>query len=225
MNLCEVTYPKDTKNRVQNLLVQEARRNTKTAPRWRKPAVLTFAGLALAGTTAAGVYVALAPVEDKRDIRCYYRADLTTPVQGAPGDTRPPYITTGIFITGFDAKNNPNPDDKNAGMQQVNDPINQCSRIWDMGNMNPYGINNDIIPDGFVSPPDGPRGDRPLREGADKDQNGKPLWPGPVSMALGNYVPFLTACVVDNTVAVIPGPAEVCAQLGIPTLAETLDEK
>ena len=31
---------------------------------------------------------------------------------------------------------------------------------------------------------------------------------------------FLTACVVDNTVAVIPGPAEVCAQLGIPTLDE-----
>ena len=78
MNLSEVTYPRDTKNRVQNLLVQEARRTPKLTPRWRKPAMLTFAGLALAGTTAAGVYVAMAPVEDKRDIRCYYRADLTT---------------------------------------------------------------------------------------------------------------------------------------------------
>jgi hypothetical protein len=220
MNLSEVTYPKDTKNRVQNLLVQEARRQPKLIPRWRKPAMLTFAGLALAGTTAAGIYTALAPVEDKRDIRCYYNADLTTrpPIVGVPGETRAPYITTGIFITGFDAKNNPNPDDKNAGMKQVTDPINQCSRVWDLGLMNQAGINDDLIPEGFVSPPPGPRGDRPLREGADKDQNGNPLFDGPVSMSIGNYVPFLTACVVDNTVAVIPGPAEVCAQLGIPAL-------
>lgn len=220
MNLSEVTYPRDTKNRVQNLLVQEARRTPKLSPRWRKPAILTFAGLALAGTTAAGVYVALAPVDDKRDIRCYYHADLTTrpPVVGVPGETKNPYITTGTFITGFDTKSNPNPDDKNAGMKQINDPINQCSKVWDLGEMNPGGLTDDLIPDGFVSPPPGPRGERPLREGADKDQNGNPLWPGPVSMALGNYVPFLTECVVDNTVAVIPGPSEVCAQLGIPAL-------
>lgn len=109
MNLSEVTYPKDTKNRVQNLLVQEARPTPKLIPRWRKPAMLTFAGLVLAGTTAAGVCVALAPVDDKRDIRCSYHADLTTrpPVVGVPGETKPPYITSGIFITGFDAKNNP----------------------------------------------------------------------------------------------------------------------
>jgi hypothetical protein len=219
MNLSEVTYPKDTKNRVQNLLVQEARRQPKLIPRWRKPAMLTFAGLALAGTTAAGIYTALAPVDDKRDIRCYYHADLTTRLPiGSSGETRPPYITTGVFITGFDTKNNPNPDDKNAVMKQVNDPINQCSKAWDIGGMNPGGLTDDLIPEGFVSPPPGPRGDRPLREGADKDQNGNPLFDGPVSMALGNYVPFLTACVVDNTVAVIPGPAEVCAQLGIPAL-------
>lgn len=216
MNLSEVTYPRDTKNRVQNLLVQEARRTPKLTPRWRKPAMLTFAGLALAGTTAAGVYVALAPVEDKRDIRCYYRADLTTrpPVESVPGDTKPPYITTGIFITGFDSKNNPNPDDKNAGMQQVADPINQCSRVWDMGNMHQAGVNDDLIPKGFVSPTPGAM---PNVEGA-KDQNGKPLYPDPTLKSFGNYIPFLTACVVDNTVSVIPGPAEVCAQLGIPTL-------
>jgi hypothetical protein len=223
MNLSEVTYPKDTKGRVQNLLVQEARRTPKPIPRWRKPAVLTFAGLALAGTTAAGVYVALAPVEDKRDIRCYFHADLTRtyPVtEGAPGVTRPPYITTGNFITEFDSRNNPNPDDRNAGMKQINDPINQCSKVWDMGEMNQGGITADLIPDGFVTPPRGPRGDRVVPEGADMDQNGNPLWPEPGNQALGHYVPFLTACVVDNTVAVIPGPAEVCAQLGIPTLEE-----
>ncbi|WP_426986222.1 hypothetical protein [Pseudarthrobacter sp. Y6] len=219
MNLSEVTYPKDTKNRVQNLLVQEARRKPKTAPRWRKPAALTFAGLALAGTTAAGVYVAFAPVEDKRDIRCYYHADLTTrpPVEGSPGETKPPYITTGIFITGFDAKNNPNPDDKNAGMQQIADPINQCSRVWDMGNMNLSGINDDLIPEGFISPTPGAM---PTAE-AVVDQNGKPLFRDPALRSFGNFIPFLTACVVDGTVAVIPGPAEVCAQLGIPALDES----
>jgi hypothetical protein len=53
-----------------------------------------------------------------------------------------------------------------------------------------------------------------------RDQNGKPLFLDPAIKASGNYIPFLTACVVDNTVAVIPGPAEVCAQLGIPSLDE-----
>ncbi|XAS67532.1 hypothetical protein V3C33_19270 [Micrococcaceae bacterium Sec5.7] len=219
MNLSDVRYPADTKQAVRNMLVQEARRQPKTAPWWRKPAALTFAGLALAGSTAAGVYVALAPVEDKRDIRCYYRADLTTtyPVETSPGETKPPYITTGVFITGFDAKNNPNPDDRNAGMQQVNDPINQCSRVWDMGNMHLEGINDDLIPDDFVSPPPGLPAERTLTE-AVRDQNGNPLYPDPAIRAFGNYIPFLTECVVDNTVAVIPGPAEVCAQLGIPAL-------
>ena len=220
MNLSDVRYPAETKSAVRNLIIQEARRQPKPAPRWRKPVMLTFAGLALAGSTAAGVYVALAPVEDKRDIRCYFHADLTRtyPIAEAPGVTRPPYITTGVFITGFDAGNNPNPDDKNAGMNQVNDPINQCSKWWDMGEMNPGGITDDLIPDGFVDPPPGPRGDRLAPEGADKDQNGNPLWPEPGNQASGHYIPFLTECVVDDTVAVIPGPAEVCARLGIPAL-------
>ncbi|MFF1254930.1 hypothetical protein ACFVYC_20880 [Pseudarthrobacter sp. NPDC058329] len=219
MNLSDVRYPADTKQAVRNLLIQEAGRQTKTVPWWRKPAALTFAGLALASSTAAGVYVALAPVEDKRDIRCYYRADLTTnyPVETSPGKTRPPYITTGIFITGFDSKNNPNPADRNAGMQQVNDPINQCSRVWDMGNMYLKGINDDLVPDDFVPPPFGQPAERTATEVL-RDQNGNPLYPDPAIRELGNYIPFLTECVVDNTVAVIPGPAEVCAQLGIPAL-------
>ena len=65
---------------------------------------------------------------------------------------------------------------------------------------------------------DAERAVRELPEKANLDQNGNPLYPGPDNLALGHYVPFLTACVVDNTVAVIPGPAEVCARLGIPAL-------
>ena len=219
MNLSDVQYPHDTKLAVRSLLIQEARREPKRVPWWRKPAAMTFAGLALAGSTAAGVYIALAPVDDKRDIRCYYQADLNTtyPVETSPGETKPPYITTGIFEVGFDAQKNPTPDDPNAGMQQVNDPINQCSRVWDMGAMIMAGINDDLVPDGFVSPPPGVPAERTLTEPA-RDQNGNPLYPDPAIRTFGNYIPFLTECVVDNAVAVIPGPAEVCAQLGVPTL-------
>ena len=219
MNLSDVQYPHDTKKAVRALLIQEARRGPKRVPWWRKPAVMTFAGLALAGTTAAGVYVALAPVDDKRDIRCYYQADLTTtyPVENSPGETKPPYITTGIFEVGFEARNNPTPDDRNAGMMQVKDPINQCSRVWDMGGMIMEGINDHLVPDDFVSPPPGVPAERTLTEPA-RDQNGNPLYPDPAIRTFGNYIPFLTECVVDNAVAVIPGPAEVCAQLGVPTL-------
>jgi hypothetical protein len=134
------------------------------------------------------------------------------------GGDKAPCITTGIFITGFDTENNPNPDDKNAGMKQVVDPINLCSRSWDLGIMNLARINDDVIPDDFVSPPPGIPAERSVTQGAPKDQNGKPLWPDPAIQGFGNYIPFLTACVVDDTVAVIPGPAEVCAQLGIPAL-------
>lgn len=220
MNLSEVTYPQDTKERVRNLLVQEARRTPNRKRKWLAlPVVIAVAGTALAGTTAAGIYTALAPVNDKRDIRCYYRADLTTtyPLKADPKVIMPPYITTGVFITGFDAKNPPDPDDRNAGMQQVLDPINQCSRVWDMGNMNLEGVNDDLIPEDFVSPPPGLPSERTLSEVV-RDQNGNPLYPDPAIRAFGNYIPFLTECVVDNTVAVIPGPAEVCAQLGIPAL-------
>lgn len=218
MNLSEVTYPKDTKNRVLNLLVQEARRKPKPARRWLTlPVVIAVAGTALVGTTAAGIYTALAPVNDKRDIRCYYHADLTTrpPVLSQPGATKPPYITTGIFITGFDAKNNPNPDDKNAGMKQVTDPIKQCSRVWDTGLMNADGLTNDLIPAGFV--PTAPVGKDRGSGLPDTNQYGSPIAPGPNPL-LGHYVPPLTACVVDNTVAVIPGGPEICARLGIPAL-------
>ncbi|MHC6222699.1 RNA polymerase sigma factor [Arthrobacter sp. MMS24-S77] len=88
----------------------------------------------------------------------------------------------------------------------------------DMGQMNPDGLTNDLIPAGFVDPPYGPPDGRPLPEGAGKDQNGKPLWPDPGIKAIGHYIPLLTECVVDNTVAVVPGGPEICARLGIPTV-------
>jgi hypothetical protein len=217
MNLSEITYPKDTKNHVRDLLVQEARRRPKPARRWLSfPVVIAIAGTALVGTTAAGIYTALAPVNDKRDIRCYFHADLTTvhhlkpPQQG----TMPPYITTGIFDAGFDAKNGASPEDPNAGMKQVSDPVNQCSRAWSQGIMNPDGITNDLIPADFVPPAPGTGvpGDKY------KDQNGNPLMSEPGLFRFGQYIPHLTECVADNTVAVIPGGPDVCARLGIPSL-------
>ncbi|CAM3319946.1 hypothetical protein PSET11_02074 [Arthrobacter ulcerisalmonis] len=218
MNFSDVQYPQDTKQAVRALLLQEARREPKRVPWWRKPAALTFAGVVVAGTTAAGIYVAMAPVEDKRDIRCYYQADLTAtyPVETSPGDTKPPYITTGIMEVGFDASNNPTPEDPNAGMMQVSDPITSCANLWDTNAMNPNGITDNLIPDGFITP--APKQAPEEWNGLDTDANGNPMLSGGTLVTSGHYVPELTACVVDNTVAVIPGPAEVCAKLGIPTL-------
>lgn len=217
MNLSDVHYPAETKTAVRNLLVQEARRTPKPIPRWRKPAMLTFAGLALAGTTAAGVYVALAPVEDKRDIRCYYRADLerTYPAPNAPGITMPPYLLTGVMAEGFDSNNNPTPDDPSSGMVQITDPIAVCSKLWDTNAMNPGGITSDLIPADFTAPPTPAA---PTWNGLDRDAQGNPLIPEQSDLGPGHYIPHLTECVVENSVAVIPGPAEVCAQLGIPAL-------
>ncbi|TVU63957.1 hypothetical protein FQP90_08160 [Paenarthrobacter nitroguajacolicus] len=159
-------------------------------------------------------------VEDRRDIRCYYRADLTSEYQ-VPGSTespRPPFVRTGIEEVGFDAKTNPTSADPNSGLLQVTDPINQCSRVWD-GGMILEGINDELVPDGFVSPPPGELSERTSVPGSGKDQNGKPLYDDPNIRTFGNFIPFLTACVVDGRVAVIPGPADICSGLGVPSLA------
>lgn len=215
MNLSDIEYPTQTKQSVRNVLVREARKSAKPAKRWKTPLVVSVAGLALAGTTAAGIYVATQPVDDKRDIRCYYQADLTTeyPLMEDPTVKMPPYITAGIIDVGFDAKNNPTPDDPNAGMLQVNDPVKICADVWDRGDMNPNGITDNLIPPDFVlptfiEPPADPR---------DVDQYGNPLLPGGYASP-GHYIPPLVECVIDNTVAVIPGPPETCAKLGIPAL-------
>ncbi|WP_018763259.1 hypothetical protein [Arthrobacter sp. 135MFCol5.1] len=222
MNLPEIKYPKDTKDRVRNLLVQEARRTPKRSRKWLAlPVVIAVAGTALAGTTAAGVYTAIAPVNDKRDIRCYYRADLTTtyPVKADPKVIMPPYLSTGMMMAGFDAKNNPNPGDPNAGMQQITDPINQCGRLWDMGSMNPQGITDDLIPHDFVKTKPTADPGKSNANGMPSDKYGNPIGgPAGPNKLIGHYVPQLTACVVDNSVAVIPGGPEICAHLGIPSL-------
>ena len=155
-------------------------------------------------------------VKDKRDIRCYFLADLTTehPVKEDPAVKMPPYITTGIMEVGFDAKNNPNPQDKNAGMLQINDPVKSCAALWDTGDMNPNGITDNLIPQEFVAPkpvmvPSDPR---------DHGPDGKPFPDQLVTNVPGHYIPSLAECVVDNVVAVIPGSGDVCAQLGLPVL-------
>lgn len=157
-----------------------------------------------------------ASVEDKRDIRCYFLADLTTeyPVSEDPAVKMPPYITSGIMEVGFDAKNDPTPDDKNAGMLQVNDPVRICARMWDTGDMNPNGITDSLIPQGFVSPKPVMLASYPRDRGPD----GKPFPPHLVTNVPGHYIPTLAECVIENTVAVIPGDGEVCAQLGLPVL-------
>lgn len=215
MNLSDIHYPTKTKESVRNLLVREARKSANPVKRWKTPLVVSVAGLALAGTTAAGIYVATKPVEDTRDIRCYFQADLTTeyPTPEDPKVKMPPYITSGIMDVGFDAKNNPTPDDPNAGMLQVNDPVRICADIWDTGGMNPNGITDNLIPPGFVQPtppvvPAGP---------PDTDQYGNPMVPSGYEFP-GHYIPPLVECVVGNNVAVIPGPPETCAKLGIPAL-------
>ena len=101
---------------------------------------------AVPGTSPAATPLAdLAPVtvEDKRDIRCFYRADLTSEyqIEGSSGTPRPPYMGTGIEEVGFDGKTNPTPEDPSSGLSQVTDPINQCSRVWDSGDMILNGIN------------------------------------------------------------------------------------
>jgi hypothetical protein len=160
-------------------------------------------------------------VDDERDIRCYYRADLTSEYQvaGSSESPRPPFMTTGIEEVGFDAANNPTPEDPSSGLLQVSDPINQCSRVWDIGGMILEGINDDLVPAGFVSPPFGVPAESTSVSGAGKDQNGNPLYPDPSIRTFGNFIPFLTECVVDGKVSVIPGTAEVCNDLGIPGLS------
>ncbi|MFF1254454.1 hypothetical protein ACFVYC_18440 [Pseudarthrobacter sp. NPDC058329] len=158
-------------------------------------------------------------VEDTRDIRCYFRADLhrTYPAPNSPGDNVPPYILTGLMASGFDANTNPTPEDPKAGLFHITDPTASCADLWDRNLMNLGGIIDDVIPEDFI----GPTYTTPEWNGKDRDAEGRPLVPsGPAVHVPGHYVPELTECVVDGTVSVIPGPADICAKLGIPALAK-----
>ena len=214
MNLSNIEFPGDTRPAVRAALVREAA-NRRRAPWWRRPAALTFAGIALAGSTAAMAYVAFAPVEDKRDIRCYYRADLTReyPSGNGFGSTLGPYLLSGAMDEGFDSVN-PGPDPQ-AGKKQIEDPVALCAFNWDQGLMNPGGATDDLIPPDFEGPAARPPQDL---DGKATDAQGNPAPAMPNDFGPGHYVPELTACVVDNAVAIIPGPHSVCSQLGIPTL-------
>ena len=81
------------------------------------------------------------------------------------------------------------------------------------------GINHDLVPADFISPPPGVPSDHTLAEPA-KDQNGHLLYTDTNIRTFGNYIPFLTACVVEGKVGVIPGTAEVCNELGVPSLTK-----
>ncbi|XAS67533.1 hypothetical protein V3C33_19275 [Micrococcaceae bacterium Sec5.7] len=173
------------------------------------------------GTPASAVQAPIDPVsvEDTRDIRCYFRADLerTYPSPDAPGSTVPSYILTGLMATGFDANNNPTPEDPKAGLFHVTDPTASCADLWDRNLMNPDGITDDLIPDNFTTP----TYTTPEWNGEDRDADGNPIIPsGPAVHIPGHYVPELTECVVEKTVSVIPGPADICGKLGIPALAK-----
>jgi hypothetical protein len=157
-------------------------------------------------------------VEDTRDIRCYFRADLerTYPAPNAPGITMPPFLLTGTMAAGFDSNHNPTPQDPRSGMLHISDPAAACSDLWDRNFMNPGGITSSFIPADFISPPSTAGG----WDGQSTDAQGKPLISGPSENHTGHYVPQLTDCVVDDTVSVIPGPADICNKLGIAALTK-----
>ncbi|WP_346958964.1 hypothetical protein [uncultured Arthrobacter sp.] len=157
-------------------------------------------------------------MEDTRDIRCYFRAELdrTYPAPNAPGITMPPFLLTGTMASGFDGNHNPTPQDPRAGMLPIADPAAACTDLWDRNFMNPGGITSDFIPADFITPPGTAGG----WDGRSTDAQGKPLISGPSEHHAGHYVPQLTECVIEGTVSVIPGTADICSKLGIPSLVK-----
>lgn len=78
--------------------------------------------------------------------------------------------------------------------RQSPDPVSLCARLWDRNSMNPGGITNDLIPAGF-------------QQLAGNNGNNRNIQPG-------HYMPELSACLFQNSVAVIPG-AGACSRLGL----------
>jgi hypothetical protein len=128
----------------------------------------------------------------------------------------PPFLLTGTMATGYDGNHNPTPQDPRSGMLHISDPAAACSDLWDRNFMNPGGITSDVIPADFITPPSTAGG----WDGRSTDAQGKSLIAGPSEHHAGHYVPQLTECVVEDTVSVIPGSADICNKLGIATLTK-----
>ncbi|GAA5226774.1 hypothetical protein [Paeniglutamicibacter antarcticus] len=188
-------------------LVDEISSAQTTKPKHRKPIVLSAAGALVFAVTGSAYYIASKPVEDKREIHCYYNADLKAS-QNVPGKAQgdPGYLLGPFMATGYEVK--PGESD------QVDDAIALCGQYWDMGMMDPEGITSHLVPEGFTQPLPAQPG-----SGTHTDENGQPFTPAEeTGIGPGHYVPELNSCVVDDTVAVIPGDENVCAKLQIPSL-------
>ncbi|MDO2934137.1 hypothetical protein Q2T94_07485 [Paeniglutamicibacter sulfureus] len=207
MNPEEPRFSAARRTQVRSVLVNEISQAQGRPRRHRKPLILASAGALVFAATGSAYYIATKPVEDKREIRCYYNADLKASQfvisedEGDPGYQLGPYMGAG-----YEAK--PGESD------QVEDGVALCSKYWDMGMMNPEGITSHLVPKDFKQPaPAQPE------NAISKDENGQIYTPANESgLGPGHYVPELASCVVENAVAVIPGDKNVCARLQIPSL-------
>lgn len=194
MNPEEPRFSAERRAQVRSALVTEISQAHGRPGRHRKPLILATAGILVFAATGSAYYIATKPVEDKRLIRCYYNADLTasrfviSEDEGDPGYELGPYQGAGI-------------EPKAGESDQVNDAIGLCTWYWDVGMMNPLGITSHLVPEGFKDP-----------------YPGRPYDGVNTGLGPGHYVPELTACVVENTVAIIPGDKNVCARLQKPSL-------
>jgi hypothetical protein len=207
MNHEEPRFSAARRTQVRSALVNEISRAHGRPQRHRKPLILATAGALVFAATGSAYYIATKPVEDKREIHCYYNADLNTTrevpgkAEGDPGYQLGPFMATGYEV-------------KPGESDQVEDGVALCSSYWDMGMMNPEGITDHLVPDDYRQPPPGKNSGK-----IHLDEYGQIYSPPEESgLGPGHYVPELTSCVVENTVAVIPGDKNVCARLQIPSL-------
>lgn len=207
MNSKEPHFSAERRAQIRSTLVNEMSHSQLKTRRHRKPLILVSAGALVIAATGSAYYIATKPVEDKRMIRCYYNADLKASQfvisddEGGPGYQLGPYQGAGI---------EPRADESD----QVQDAIGLCTWYWDIGMMNPEGITEHLVPTDYPQPAPGKNSGKTYR-----DENGQIYTPSEESgLGPGHYVPELTACVVDDEVAIIPGDKNVCVRLQIPSL-------
>jgi len=200
-------FSADRRAQTRFALLNEISTAPKKTPRYRSPLVLSIAGAVILVGTGSTYYIATQAVEDTSVLHCYYHADLKASQFVKSADEEDPGYTVGPYVeTGRETL--PGQSD------QIEDAIAFCADLWDLGMMNPEGVTDDLIPENF----EGPVKKEPTGT-IYRDENGIPYTPPEESgIGPGHYVPELTACVVDDTVAVIPGDENVCARLGIPSL-------